>query len=269
MAIASIAIVPLEEMLAQPGCPNLYWALTNLPSPLVAMEKGMEGERILIQGELHELDENAPISAEQIRKLIKHIDMIRQIGGQPFKGTRAWLNERNKDEKLMRAARRRLIEVGLSEEKLAQFSADQILLLDEKRAFEVSRDEFMKLANLPTWQVEEMARQIKPTKEGDLFTFLVPALIKVRRAQGRLEQRIGLLRHVEALRMYAAAHDGKLPDKLSDCAVPLPEDPFTGKPFRYRKDGDTAHLQGNPPRGEEKNAAFNLHYEVTIQKAVK
>ena len=33
MAIASMAIGPLEEMLEQPGCPNLYWALTNLPEP--------------------------------------------------------------------------------------------------------------------------------------------------------------------------------------------------------------------------------------------
>ena len=40
IAIASIAIGPLEEMLSQPVCPNLYWALTNLPSPLVSMDVG-------------------------------------------------------------------------------------------------------------------------------------------------------------------------------------------------------------------------------------
>jgi hypothetical protein len=269
IAIATIAIGPLEEMLAQPGCPNLYWALTNLPNPLISMEKGMEGERILIQGELHELDGNGPLSTEQIQKLTKHIDMLRQFDGKPFKGTRAWLNERNKDEKLIQAARRRLVEVGFSEDKLAHFPADQVLLLDEERSFEVGRDEVMRLTNLPTWQAEEMAHHIKPPKEDGLFTFLVPALIKVRRAQGRLEQRIALLRHVEALRLHAAEHVGKLPEKLSDCRLPLPCDPFTGKPFRYRKDGDTAHLQGSPPRGEEKNAPFNLHYEVTIQKAEK
>jgi hypothetical protein len=81
-----------------------------------------------------------------------------------------------------------------------------------------------------------------------------------------LEQRIALLRHVEALRLYAAAHDGKLPEKLADCPVPLPDDPFTGRPFRYHVDGATAHLRGSPPPGEEKNPGFNVHYEVTIQK---
>ena len=47
IAIASIAIAPLEEMLNQPGCPNLYWALTNLPSPLISLRTGIEGERAL------------------------------------------------------------------------------------------------------------------------------------------------------------------------------------------------------------------------------
>ena len=40
IAIAHIAFVPLEEMLEKPGCPNLYWALTNLPSPLVSLDRG-------------------------------------------------------------------------------------------------------------------------------------------------------------------------------------------------------------------------------------
>ena len=34
-------------MLEQPGCPNLYWALTNLPDPLVPLDKGMDGERVM------------------------------------------------------------------------------------------------------------------------------------------------------------------------------------------------------------------------------
>ena len=44
IAIAAIAIGPLEEMLEQPGCPNLYWALTNLPDPVHFPEDG-DGRR--------------------------------------------------------------------------------------------------------------------------------------------------------------------------------------------------------------------------------
>ena len=44
IAIAYVALAPLEEMLEQPGCPNLYWSLTNLPTPFITLDKGMEGE---------------------------------------------------------------------------------------------------------------------------------------------------------------------------------------------------------------------------------
>ena len=95
---------------------------------------------------------------------------------------------------------------------------------------------------------------------------LVPPPGNMSRAQGRLDQQFGLLRHVEALRLYAAAHDRALPAKLSEIGLPLPVDPFTGKPFRYERDGNTAHLRGTPPPGFEQTAAFNLHFEVTIRE---
>jgi hypothetical protein len=272
IAITYMAIGPLEELLEQPGCPNLYWALTNLPNPLVPLDKGMAGERVVIIGEFHDLDDSAPMSEDQLKMLIAHIDKVRQLNEieqkhKSDRSTRAWLDARIKDEGLVRAARRRLVEVGLPEERLLRFPADQVLLLDAMREFEEHRDEGMKLMNLPTWQIEALAGQIiKPDDGLALLDSFVPALLKVRRAQGRLDQRIALLRHVEALRLYAAEHDGKLPSQLSDVAVPLPPDPFTGKPFRYQLDGAIAHLRGTPPSSLEKDPGWNVHYEVTIQK---
>lgn len=79
-------------------------------------------------------------------------------------------------------------------------------------------------------------------------------------------QRIALLRCVEGLRLYAAGHDGRLPEKLADVPLPLPVDPVTGKPFGYQLDGVTALLRGTSPKGMEKNPAYNVRYEVTIRK---
>jgi hypothetical protein len=278
--VAWTAIGPLEEMLEQPGSPNLYWALTNLPRPLVPLDKGADGERASLHGEFRDLDENAPMSPDQLKKFIAHMDDL-LLGGKPVKpgdGVRGFLDPRSKDEARVQAARRRLAEVGIPEERSLRFPADQVLLLDEKREFEVRRDEAFKFLTLPAWLFQaESARtrllglvpkeQATTTPEPTLFAdAFIPALHVVCERQGRLEQRIALLRLVEALRLHAADHDGTLPATLAEISVPVPEDPFTGKAFHYERNGTTAHLRGTPPFGREKDADFNFHYELTIQK---
>jgi hypothetical protein len=269
VAIATITIGPLEEMLEQPGCPNLYWALSNLPSPMIPLDKGMGAERVWMVAELRDLDDGAPMSSTQIKKVIGRVDELRKLEGRPgkrAKGTRAWLDEHTKNEELVQAARRHLIEYGIPEERVQRFPADQVMLLDQKLEYEVRRDDLMKFMNLPAWQIGELAGLQKSDMELGLFELFIPAVYKVRLAQGRVDQRLALLRHVEALRLYAAEHGGRLPEKLADISVPLPDNPFTGKPFLYNVDGTTAHIRGSPPAGMEKSPVYNLHYEVTIQK---
>ncbi len=87
----------------------------------------------------------------------------------------------------------------------------------------------------------------------------------MRWAVARLEQRIALLRNVEALRMHAAEHKSAFPAQLADVSVPLPGDPVTGKPFLYELRGKTAHLRGTPPKGMEANRFFRVHYELTLK----
>jgi len=270
IAIAFETIGPLEEMLEQPGCPNLYWALATLPTPLVPLDKGMEGERMIVRWVFRDLDENAPMSADQLKKSIAHLDELLAIVAvtSTKPRMRAWLDQRTKDERKVSAARRRLVESGLPEERLRRFPADQVMMLDEKRELDVRHDDLTKTMGLPVWQGDALAAQISRSyTEPALFAdAVVPLTYTVRKAQARLDQRIALLRQVEALRLHAAEHNGTLPAKLSEVSVPLADDPITGKPFRYELKGGTAHFRGSPPSGEEKNADFNIHYEVTLQK---
>jgi hypothetical protein len=274
MAIAAVAIDHLHKMLDQPGCPNLYWALTNLPRPLISLDRGMDGERVIMAWVFRDLNDSAAMSVEQIKEFIAHMDkmLVDKLlvidKGTPTKpGVRAWLDARTKDDAAASAARERLVEHGLRAERLMRFPADQVLLLDEKRELEERFDDVVKTVDYPFWQVEALNAQIELKKPPPLFAdVLLPIMQGARRAQGRTDQLIGLLRHVEALRLYAAEHDGTLPAKLSDVPVPLPVDPFTGKPFRYEVTGNTAHLRGTPPAGLEKELGFNMHYEVTLQK---
>lgn len=267
IAIAMVGVAPLEEMLEQPGCPNFYWALTDLPYPLISVERGLAGERVLIHSEFRDLSETRPMTAEQIKKVIDHIDYIRKFEPDRVKvTTRQWIAVRAKDEKKLAAAKARLVESGLDPSKLDTFPADQIILLDEVREFTELRDDATKFLKLPTWEYEKWSAKEVVAKEPALLELFLISARRVRVSQGRLEQRIAMLRHVEALRMYAAEHDGKLPEKLDDIPLPLPDDPFTGKPFRYSVEKGTAHLRGTPPAGYGRVAAYNLHYEITIRK---
>jgi hypothetical protein len=270
IAVANQAIGPLEEMLEQQGCPNLYWALTNLPSPLVSLEKGAQGERMWTTWMFHDLDDSAPMTRDRLEGFIAQMDSLLGGGKPPKQGTgpvRTWVDERTKDERVVRAARARLVEHGLWEARLRGFPADQVILLEEIREFEVRFDDAIKTVRLPVWQLQASGALAKPAPKPTLFAdLLVPGVTQVRWAQTRLDQRIALLRHVEALRLYATEHGGKLPARLSEIPVPLPDDAVTGKPFRYQVIGTTAHLRGSPPPGTEKETAFNVHYELTIHQ---
>jgi hypothetical protein len=48
--VAHLTLGGLEEMVQQPGSPNLYWALTDLPCPPVDLRKGVPAGRALLTG---------------------------------------------------------------------------------------------------------------------------------------------------------------------------------------------------------------------------
>jgi hypothetical protein len=270
LATATAAIGPLQEMLEQPGCPNLYWALTHLPDPLVPVDRGGQGDRVgITQWMFRDLDDNAPMSTDQLERFIVFMDKLlkAEFSSKLPEGLRAWLDARTRDDALVRAARLRLVENGLPEAQVRRFPAEQVILLDEKRELEVRYDDAMKTIDVPIWQAEAVGRRPRSAQEPALFAdSFVPAVDTVIRTRGRLDQRIGLLRQVEALRLYAAEHDDKLPANLSEVTVPLPGDPFTGKPFRYEAAGHTAHLRGTAPPGLEKDPTYHVHYELTLRK---
>jgi hypothetical protein len=270
IAIAYVAVGPLEEMLQQSGCPNLYWALTDLPSPLIGLRQGMLGERLFLRNDFGALTDRVPMTEAELQQFVDRIRELMNLGGAPGplkENLGDWLAARVKDEAHVRAARRRLVEYGLPEDRLKQFPALQVVLLDERLSYEVLRDEAMKGMALPFPQAAAVFAGF-PAKasEESLFGWLIPAVMKVRQAQARLEQRIALLRCVEALRIYAAENGGKLPVELAEVKLPLPVDPVTGKPFVYKLEGGTATVRGTPPPGMEKQAIYNVRYEVTIAK---
>jgi hypothetical protein len=114
-----------------------------------------------------------------------------------------------------------------------------VLLLYILATYRAERDHWYRASYLPYPQArplfEAAQKRLReaPTAEGRVpARLLLPALERVMSRQARVERNLSALRIIEALRMYAAAHDGKLPDNLDDVTeAPIPSDPGTGKPF--------------------------------------
>jgi hypothetical protein len=311
---AHLALNTLAEMVQQPGCPNLYWALTDLPCPLVDLRKGVHGQRTLLAAELRGLRDDAPMTDAEIGKFVDRYCSMRSFereqAGEAPRNQRLALQARVKDVERVAAAGRRLVETGCAEAIVNRFPPLQIILLDEKRAYEIERDERMKLLALPLRQIDSLVNASSPqtprprndgagfsspldapTGSGGglssplapasgergggegavhgadgLFMDRLPDIIKLRRTQGQLEQQVALLRLVEALRLYAAEHDGKLPAQLADTTVPLPADPVAGKPFNYTLERTTAHIHGNSLSGENGRTEDKPHYSVAVKR---
>ncbi|MGA2796342.1 MAG: hypothetical protein ABSE63_02060, partial [Thermoguttaceae bacterium] len=81
------------------------------------------------------------------------------------------------------------------------------------------------------------------------------------RRQALTERQFDSLRTIEAIRLYAYSHGGKLPGSLDDVKeVPIPPNPMTGKPFSYRLEGDTAVMLADG------DTQTNYEYRIKIAK---
>lgn len=268
VAVAAITLEGLEEMIQQPGCPNLYWALTNLPSPLMDNRKGLQGEEIFAAAAFNGLDPTVPMAAEALEKI--RARLVKLMAGRDAdkeqQQLKAWLKAREADEEYVREARSRLAGDGATKDRVSVLPALQVVLLDEKREFDLRLDEGRKWMTLPYWQAEAGLRAANPIRHNDhmLAEVFLPNFVRMRMAQARVERPIALLRQVEAIRHYVAGHAGSLPARLEDMSLPVPIDPIHGVPFDYAIEGGTAVLRATSPVGFE--AAPSLHYIVTIRK---
>lgn len=174
-------------------------------------------------------------------------------------------------------ARQSLIDSGRNPAEIDAMSIPQVLLLYSVRTYEELRDEEFKWWNLPYPEARQHAdrrdlgdrarsREVLP-----LAQVLLPAVASVHRAQVRAQREIAFLQLLEALRMYGANHEGRLPDKLADLSeAPAPNDPVTGKPFDYRRQGDAAvialqgYLVGYPKQASDPEP--DLRFEIRLAK---
>ncbi len=273
LAIESIACDAVQELIAQPGCPNLFWSLTDLPSPLITQRLARQGERLMISHQFEELlTAKAPLPEKNVRQAIDEIDQFCQmtnkdagILGKASVKYAIWTTMEPRLEK----ARGRLVAYGMNSGVVKAMSNIQVVVTDDLVQYENYRDETLKWFNLPAAQALQGVAKVEAELEKNKKDFVLAPIIflsslKILQARSRLEQRVAYLRVLEAIRLHAHENMGNLPQSLNAILLPIPLDPVTGKPFSYTVKADTATLTGgNPSLG---TPTTNRSYEIQIRK---
>ena len=300
VATAQVMAAQLEELIQRPDAPNLYWALANAPRPFLDLRRPLQGEKAIVEGMFAEvLGERPPreslagqfglvgyerrmigaaprrLSADELAAMVDDLSALSAIATEGRTGTLGRFTALATAVKNYPQARAALIARGRKPEDVDALPVLQVVALDALHHFRRRRDDTYKWFGLPYWEarpgVEEAFKQLGEARER-LETFpalfdLLPAVRNVHRASVRFDRRLAALRCVEAVRLHAAAHGGKLPATLGAItAVPVPPDPATGKEFTYQAAGNKATLSGPAPPGETPLPHNTVHYEITLER---
>jgi hypothetical protein len=273
--IVNMMCETVEEFIQQPGSPNLYWALTYLPEPMIDLRENMDGEVIGFYAsfpELRSVDEpigDAGYWRERYWKTVERLNgFISYHRGEDMPPMHFALAMRSYP-----VAKRALIERGMTREEVEAMPVGRAILLATARIYDEVKDEMFKAYFLPYWQAQPLLDQADKrlmalARSGaeplPVASGLLPATGSARTAYTRLEQRIAFLRVIEALRLHGAANGGRLPRQLTEVSeAPIPVDPVTGKPFHYELRGETAAVEAAPLPG------WQLRYEITLGKTTQ
>ncbi|HQR08965.1 MAG TPA: hypothetical protein PLN21_19240 [Gemmatales bacterium] len=260
MAIARMSLVQIETMIQTNQGPNLYWALSTLPSPFADLKEAVEFEPNSVFRMIPSLlkMEDGPASAE----------LMATLKEDKLNFRRNFLITKGFPEPVMIGgalpdAKARLQATGFKQEVLDKMPSQQIVIVDAMRRHRSAQAELSKWLHLPYAQAAPHAeKELKAYQEScamlDLHLFdsvleklrYYDGFAKAWRAGAILDRQIAALRTIEAIRMQAAKDQGKLPRQLSDVkVVPVPIDPMMEIPFQYRLAGDTITLHAPAPLG--------------------
>jgi hypothetical protein len=271
-----------------PDAPSLFWATTYLPKPLIDMRPALEGEMYSLMLSFPALRLEAQSDAQW------KADADRLVG--EFKNTAGLLTAGGEDTPPLAhlfdhavvsaqiAVRRGaiqdfLVRCGREPAAVKAMNDSRLLLEYSALKYEDLRDDMFRWATLPYPEaragIEAAEQRLKASKDGgsadhEIIPFaamLLPATAQVSKISARSQRRADVLRVVEALRLYVAGHEGRMPESLTAIeGLPVPTlDAVTGKPLDYKLRGTTALLTLPEERNGEKNST--LTYEIEVRRS--
>ncbi len=279
--IAGMMSKQVETFIQQPDAPNLYWALASLPRPVVDFRPAFEGEMASVYlqfPDLRDLDKKS-YTAEHWRQLLQQTDdkmvelTLSGVLDLPLQRQARHVGLAVSMLEGYPRAKRFLIARGRSPAEVEAMPVPQVILLYTMQNYEEDRDDMFKWLAVPYPEarrgLEQVDRKLRDRSGREIFPLaqlFLPALRAVKECEARTDRNIAALEVLEAIRLYAADHDGRLPESLKDITeVPIRLDPLRGEPFLYQRQGNTAILESPSPEDPMwKNPNLRLHYEIQL-----
>ena len=265
-AIANMMNDQLLDLCQGKNAPNLYWTLTILPRPFIDFHKAIDYESVSVsmqfkellsaRTESHSVEQWQDLWISFIEKYNDYVEMIQGSQGlSPNKNKFTIIEPRKVLKERYAFVCEQLKTRGWTEKDIEAKAPAHLLLLYCAELYDEIRDEEMKWTGVPYSQlpvdfVEGQKEYYRRFSEKEIVPLsnIACSYYTIIAGQVRVEQTIAVLRTIEALRLYASNHEGKLPKNMEDIKeVPVPLDPWTNKAISYRLDGDIAVISVKYP----------------------
>lgn len=238
------------DLIGHPKSPNLYWALSSIPKSILSIERSADLEgSILVMTFPFLSDLEKPRTDDEWRKLLnQQLSYLESsVGLIVPKGEAEKKKAFSAAEKVARRDLPALM--GIAAEKVEKMTAEEVLI----RWFAVNHaridSRYNAYVTLPAREalpqlikLNQDCFEFYKTFNGKFYDFFKNPLFNYMTLHS-IYRRIQTLRIIEAVRHYAAGHEGKLPEKLDDITdLPIPLDCFTDKPFVWKVEGNVGTL---------------------------
>jgi hypothetical protein len=281
----------LEELVEQPGAPNLYWTLTALPRPFFDPRGAFEEEGTVLERTWPWLKrlEVGPMTPSQLKSVQGEIRKTLDYYGIRPSDPKQGLDRDWSQTSVFPEAKKALLTWGTTADQVEAMPAFQVVAIYAYRDTRQTWEELAKWSHVAgAWREAGYKEAVQKHRDalaqldrlffhGLLRTLEVNTPLSLQKSEaplpleqveasiGRTDRRIAALRCIEALRMYAAHQEGRLPATLKEITeVPIPDDPVTSKPFGYTLTSDKAKLSA--PAGDNPALLPRLVYEIELAK---
>jgi len=274
-AVMESMLTRVEQWIATPGSPNLYWAVTDLPSPYLDLRSALRFERANAYRSMPHLKEavDGKLTAEHFRELsAKWIQLHEDMGkASEIHDNPVAAPAINDVGALTPKAKTALREMGYTDKALEAMAPEQLIGLWWGQSYERAFEESTKALSLPLHQDPYMPwtdgspEKKLPRDPSNPLLEMLPTIRNARLSVTRVDRHIGQLRCLEMIRAYAAVHDGSAPETLAAIpGIPVAVDPATGLPYQYHVDAGTIVIEAPIPPGGQARHAWK--FEIKLEK---